>query len=504
MAVTIASRLSWFLISHGIEPVAKRSDFTTHVAVPLVRGAWAAIFGRAPSATKPLDDVDADRLDAILDDRLAQTLVAADRACDRVFDLLAQRADAVGVKIPRDKASERACTRVGRTLRDQGTLDEDTCHSIADDVFFGIMGSVAMGPKEFAEAFAAVYDEAWAGQGCASISTWPPTDIALGHDMRPSLLPDPANQGRNWAQGSDRDVYGRYLLHHKDSARGRPPRCSRGDCANPPPASVRDPGREECQRACLPYGLAHAAHRSLLRSVAFGLEAEREEADGWLTWEKWASPCQPIAVTPVGHDLDVEDAVASALAAWRHTDVGSLMVNQYGMAELLGPLRRTAVRKIWMDAHRFEREHAEPMRRCAVVRSVRAVLYHTFPGAYHEWLQGHLDGVDEATMLDPCGGQMPPAAVADATQPDGGPAAGDRTSWPAEPHAPTAEDLAEHSRQQHTIDLLTGHVDLVIAMRENGSDWRDEYEDLVEADPERFLVADAAYKLLIELVKGMD
>lgn len=485
MTLTITSRLGAYLTDIGVQPSTKRSDFIEHVAARLVRQSWAAVRGRAPSRSRPLDAADAAVLESLLVPDLAAKMSDASDACERVLALIGALADEFGVRLPWDRVSEATCTRVGRACAADEPLGDLLCHQAAWEVFLIGTSPSKLDRATFEQRYAAAYEVAWQRHGCASVTRWPPSEIGLGLDRRPRLVA-PTPGAADWSQGTNRDIYGRYALHTKASARGTVPTCARPGCKSPELAAAEDAGAEEVERACRPYGLDAAAHRVLLRSLALGLEAEPTKRHGWVRWDKWASPCRPFDTT-----ADVDEAVAdtacSYLTAWSRGDVGAAMIKQYGMGELLIPLRRTVIRKTWMDAHGFERRYREPMRRCSLPRSMSAALYRTFPVAYRSWLDGRLGDPAVQQLLDPCPDVDTPAPPKPKTG-----------------HVATPTERARAERQQRTVELLTAHVALVQEMVGNGSSWRGTYDDLALDEPGAYLSGEDALALLHETIEEMD
>lgn len=493
MAITIVSRLGTFLTEIQLRPIIKRSDFVDHIGARIVRTRW---IGTAPSKSRPLAPPDVRTLEALLTNDLAALLHRANSACDSILDSVSARADDLGIRLSRDMLSERIATRVGAAHASEEP-DPATSETTAGEILASLL-AVAMRPakfgrEEFAQRYAAPYEQAWARHGCASVTAWPPSDVGLGLDRRPHLVAVKAKHARaDWSLGTNRDIYGRYALHFDGRAVIKPPDCSRAECGSPVASSPDDPATAEVERACLPYGLSHEAHRVLLRSVAAGLEVEPSRPRGWIRWEDWADPCRPLA-TDQAIDADVVDAVASYLAAWIHGTSGFQLVNQYGIGELLRPLRFTAVRKAWMIAHGTERRYPEPMRRCAVPRFLRPAFHSAFPGGtYRDWLDGHRGDPLPGEMLDPCPQGSPPEGTSE-------PAAKSRTGRP-----PTFEEWTQAGREARTIELLSAHVDVVRSLLGNGSPGRDAYAALVASDPDAYLDVDGAIAFLEEQTGRMD
>lgn len=493
MAVTIASRLGTFLTEIQLRPIIKRSDFVDHIGARIVRARW---IGTVPSRSRPLAAPDVRALEALLTNDLAVQLHGANRACDSILDSVSARANDLGIRLSRDMLSERIATRVGAAYASEEP-DPATSETTAGEVLASLL-AVAMRPaklgrEEFAQRYAAPYEQAWARHGCASVTAWPPSDVGLGLDRRPHLV---AARSRHtpadWSLGTNRDVYGRYALHFDGRAVIDPPKCRRAECVSPVLASPDDPAAAEVEHACLPYGLSQEAHRVLLRSVATGLEVEPTQPRGWIRWDAWAHPCRPIA-TDHAIDADVGDAVASYLASWIHGASGLQLVRQFGIRELLGPLRLTAVRKAWMIAHGTERRYPEPMRRCAVPRFMRPAFHSAFPGGtYRDWLDGHRGDPPPWEMLDPCPQVCPPEGTSE-------PAANSRTGRP-----PTFEEWTQAGREARTIELLCAHVDVVRSLLGNGSPGRDAYAALVASDPDAYLDVEGAIVFLGEQQRRMD
>ncbi len=491
---TLLSAADELLHVWGVKPPTKRSDFVEHVAVRLIRKLWAADRGKAPNPRTVLDSGDQAILSGLVTGTFESDVRRGAEACEAVLQTVADFADAEGVRLPSQKVSERACTRVGRALVEATDLDLAFVESTAAELVAVLSGPTAMPKNEFIAAWSDAYDAAWTADGCTSTQSWPPTAIGLGLDRRPALVPvSRSGTGHhNWSAGTNRTVYERYSLHFKATARGEPTTCANPSCANPRPAERVDPAPVEVHRACQVYGLSLLEHQTLLRSVAEGLEAEPTRARGWMRWEEWATPCRPVDVSQPT-DGAISDAMASALAAWPGTDVGHLMVGQHGMSAILPPLRRITIRKFWMDAHRYERTWAEPMRRCAIARTARSCLYKLIVKAYRDWVDGRLGDPDPSTMAPACPeGQPSPENDPDPTG-----------VAPKTGHAPTASELSDVERQNRTLDLLAQHPRVFRRFASHDPEWTDSYEDLTAHETGQHLSVEELAALLTALMKEM-
>jgi len=477
----------------SVRPSTKRSDFVEHVVVRLIRTRWAAERGKAPNPREVLDVGDRAILSGLVGPLESDVRRGAE-ACEAVLQTVAEFADAEGVQLASQQVSERTCTRVGRALVEGTNLGYYFEQRVAAEIVAGLSTPRAMSKDEFAAAWADTYDAAWAASGCGSTRAWPPSAIGLGLDRRPPLVPAPRGRasGHNWSTGSNRPVYERYALHFKATAQGAPTTCADASCANPRPAQIGDPAAAEVDRTCRVYGLASLEHQTLLRSVAGGLETEPAKERGWTRWEEWATPCRPVDTSePV--DEAVSDAMASALAAWPRTDVGSLMVSQHSMSAILPPLRRIVVRKFWMDAHRYERRWAEPMRRCAIARTARSSLYKLITTGYRDWVDGRLGDPDPSTMDAACpdGLRLPEDDEASSGRP------------PKSGHAPTASELNAVERENRTLELLAQHPRIVEQFMAGNAEWVGAYAELVAHAADRYLTPDELAVLLAAYLRGM-
>jgi len=477
----------------SIRPSTKRSDFLEHVVVRLIRKQWAAERGKAPGPRKVLDVGNQAILSDLVRPALETEVRRGAEACEAILQRVAEFADAEDVQLPSQQVSERMCTRVGRALVDEKDLGFLFVEWIAAEVVAAVSGPRAMPKDEFAAAWTDAYDTAWAAHGCASTRSWPPSAIGLGLDRRPPLVPGQTGS-HNWSVGSNRPVYERYALHFKATAKGEPTDCARPGCANPVPAAQVDPAEAEVTRACHVYGLARLEHQTLLRSVAEGLEAEPTQEHGWLRWEEWTTPCRPVD-TSDRTDGAIADAMASALAAWPGTDVGSQLVGEHSMSAILPPLRRIMVRKFWMDAHRYERSWAEPMRRCAIARTARSCLYKLIPTGYRGWVDGRLGDPDPSTMDAPC--------------PDAGPMFEDMAGWTPTARGletgrpPTETELSDVERQNRTLALLAQHPGIFTQFVAQDPEWAPAYEELIAGDEGQYLSAEELAVLLTKLIREM-
>lgn len=368
-------------------PTIKRSAFIEHVAVRLLRQRWAREIGPAPRSRTPLLPHDAAQAEAWIDAEFRVDMMDAEATTAHIHALAWAAADARAVDMRRGPLSERIAIRVGQRMARGQPRGNAWRLTTTDEIVAALSTQRAMPTEQFAEKYGPVYDHAWDKVGCENTRAHPPSEMALGPDRRPTLLrTGPVNRRRDWSLGTGRDVYSRYALHFDARAQPAALDCSRQECASPALSLDTDPGQSEAQRAASVYGLAFTQHHVALRSVSAGL-SEVPHSGGWRRWEEFLSPCYGIDESQE-EDSNIVDGVQSAMASWTFSGVGAPLVKTYGIGTLQGLLQKTAVRKFWMAAHRYERHNQGALRTCELVRTMRTALYTTFPPSIHRWLDG--------------------------------------------------------------------------------------------------------------------
>lgn len=336
----------------------KASDVVEHLGEPIVQHRYRHAVGRAaPSATTVLTASEASDMRGLLTGSLPTIGAAID---DYVSALATacQQLSHLGSSTPRSTVSERVAVRVGRHYAQTPACALDLDEVVAE-VVQSLLRPSALSKGAFRDRYAAHYATMWQTQGHAAYLAHPPASVLVGSNDQPPLVVEVTE---NWTVGTDRSVYGRYLLYFKESARGAHEEFRGHD---PHGVALLEVGRV-CQR----YGLARRVNHVIVASLASGLRVDlsapqaRETAAHILT--RWRSGAG-IAVAPDethGADFDTELAAAAGaqVARWaidapsvRHdTETFRTLVNQDEL------LTRFVVRKVWMRLHGQERAEAAP------------------------------------------------------------------------------------------------------------------------------------------------
>jgi hypothetical protein len=438
------------LVRHG--GPAKPSDIGEHIGEPIVRHRYRLAAGTdAPRPTVVLRGRVETTVRQILTES-SSTLGSAIEAHIAVMDDVMRALQAKGIGRSRGEVSEKVAVRVGRhfCLTPDDPLDQAA-------LVLAVCGLLDIAPPlskaAFSMRFAGVFTERWERRGTVSCTAYPPAAVQLGSNSRPHLT---VPHSENWTVGSDRSVYGRYMLYFKESARGR------GDAA-----SAVDPtgaGDVEVNRACEPYGLNHPQHHVVVASVAVGVRVDasalgdKEHAQRVRgVWKRWRGA---EGIGPDSIDLDLVAAAEARAMLWAIATRTSQTQSWYTLTLADGLLARFVVRKLWMRLHGCERLSDEPASRDDVARFMSNAMH----GALWEGLAAYL-----------------------TSSPAGDDGVWDRPSAIAqEQHdAAVREFVSEHGETPHehterinrTLALLAEHLDVAQIVTNPGSDGAQRYAD---------------------------
>jgi hypothetical protein len=269
----------------------------------------------------------------------------------------------------RTEYGEMVISAVGTSAVNDQVPDDAAQQAIAGNVLAGLNASPPLLSREmFAERYVDRYEQLWAQAGAENLDAHAPSRIGLGSDERPLLVSAPYRElDHNWFLGSDRSIYDRYRLHAKRSA------ASRSMPAQTAPAAAGQSGdlaELEVWRACQPYGLAHAEHRVALRSLYVAISAFEPRCDAGSgapgssrKWKDWRAG--NVALSGRGWlDESMIEATRAYIRIWHRSRLsGRAAAEHFGALDLrLEQASEAAVRKLWMDLFRCEREQHEPAR----------------------------------------------------------------------------------------------------------------------------------------------
>ena len=292
------------------------------------------------------------------------SLEAAGTVISTLERLLAER----GTVRRRTEYGEMVISAVGTAAVNGEVPDEAARRSIVGTVLAGLDASPPLLSREtFAERYVDRYEQLWTQAGAGNLDSYAPSRIGLGSDERPLLVSAPYRElDHNWFLGSDRSIYDRYRLHAKRSA------ASRSMPQTPPTAPTRtgDLAELEVWRACQPYGLAHDEHRVALRSLYVAISAFDPErgagsaaAPSFRTWKDWRAGNVTLS-RQTWLDESMIAATRAYIRIWHRSRLsGRTATERFGALDLrLEQASEAAVRKLWMDLFRCEREQHEPAR----------------------------------------------------------------------------------------------------------------------------------------------
>ncbi|MEI2826409.1 MAG: hypothetical protein V9F04_08330 [Dermatophilaceae bacterium] len=336
----------------------KASDAVEHLGEPIVGARYLRDTGRhAPPATKVLTASEESQLTAAV----AASIPTVGSAIDDYVRALAtacRRLSQVRSSAPRSTVSERVAVRVGRhyARTPDTTLDLD---ELVAEVVHSIERAGPLSKGAFCDRYAGSYAVAWEGRGSAACRAFPPESVLVGSNAPPRLS---VGWPENWTAGTDRSVYGRYLLYFKRSAlgAGESPRVH-----DPHGAAVL-----EIDRVCAPYGLADRVGRVVVASLASGVRVDHNGAtdseSAGRVLNRWRAG-EGIQSVPVDTDAalfddDLVEAAGAYVAIWVIDTARAKRANEafrtlVAQDELLA---RFVVRKVWMRLHGQERAEAGP------------------------------------------------------------------------------------------------------------------------------------------------
>lgn len=435
--MTLVYRAVDSAIADGLLVEIQRSDFARQIALRVLKARWPQSDGRLPSPSAAANDVQLTRIEALL---RQPSLVRDLRAAAGLVGTVVQAVEALlAARSPQTSTrafSEEIGVWAGQATVEGRTPDAAACSAFAAALVDRHLRRPArLSTSEFLDAQGPRWHARWASVGAPNLAAHPPSVLSLGSDRQPPMTrPDGSRRRNDWSQGTDRAVYDRYSLHFSTAAGYTPRECVDSTCRTSARFAQSDLATAEVDRACEPWGLAHPHHRQVLRSVASGLAADPQSPGEPTTWAEFRTPCRPIDLTGTT-DAGVTRAVASALTTWRTVGVGRSLARDYGDLWGYQHVVETAVlRRAWMDLLGRERTYATPARRCWLPGTLSPALNHAAPDAVHRWFHGEdLFGLDSVT------------------------------------------------RSEATVDLLSQHPDIALALLRRDDDARRRYLDLVDA-----------------------
>lgn len=381
----------------------QRSDFMRQVAARFVRNWWPDSAGAAPSPRAALSTAQLDiAVELLASERFGVALADAASLCRLVAAGLELQ---LGVRMPQERPrafSERIAVWVG------GQVATDNRPDVADIAAFvtacideRLAKGMPIPVEEFIDGYRELYDIVWDTRGTSALTSFPPSSIDLGEDVRPPLVRASEDGERDdWTRGTDRAVYERYRFAFKRMRRPRPGSCHRPECLSANPPVVTDRASAEVQRAGEPYGLQHPEHRQLLRSVHLGVGAEPQP--GHRSWSQRLSPCSQVELQG-SLDEVVMDAMAVALQSWHRASGDRLLGNLAGdLSSYQHVIAWVLVRRGWTSLLGRETSVDTPARRCWLRSLVNDALYKEAPAKVREWVRdgsrGPRLGRTEASM----------------------------------------------------------------------------------------------------------
>lgn len=447
-------------IAEGLLVEIQRSDFARQIAFRLLKARWSPADGRLPGPSGAPTDAQRARIEALVAHpghiralHEAATLVSA------VVHTLETHLAAQSPGTSTRTFSEEIAVWVGRAAVEGRTPGAAACSAFVGTlVDHHLRRRPRLGSAAFRDTHGARWRSRWASVGAANLAGHPPSALSLGSDEAPPITrPGESRQRNDWSQGTDRSVYARYGLHYSRAAAYAPRECVDPACRDAPRLDPVDPAPVEVDRACEPWGLAFQQHHQVLRSIASGLAADPDACPEPLSWVEFRTPCRPIDLTGTT-DTAVCVAVVSAVATWRASGIGRDLAKEYGDLWGYHHVVETAImRRAWMDLLGRERTFASPARRCWLPGTLWPGLNRAAPDAVHRWFHGE----------DLFGG--------DAL-----------------------------GRTEATVELLSEHPDVALALLAGTPAARLEYLDLVdETGPSRhaFLAPAEATALLVDYRK---
>jgi len=344
----------------------QRSD-CVRLCLKFCRKHWDRSIARQPRDCEPLATPAVEHAASILvahRSTIESSLEAAGTVISTLERLLAAR----GTLRRRTEYGEMVISAVGTAAVNGEVPDEAARRTIVGSVLAGLDASPPLLSREtFAERYVDRYEQLWNQAGAGNLDSHAPSRIGLGSDERPLLVSAPYRElDHNWFLGSDRSIYDRYRLHAKRSAASRSV-----SQTTPAPAEAGDLAELEVWRACQPYGLAHSEHRVALRSLYVAISAFDPQcgagsatAPGYSRkWKDWRAG--NVALSPrTWLDESMIEATRAYIRIWHRSRLsGRAAAERFGALDLrLEQASEAAVRKLWMDLFRCEREQHEPAR----------------------------------------------------------------------------------------------------------------------------------------------
>jgi hypothetical protein len=349
----------------------QRSD-CIRLCLKFCRKYWERSVAELPRDTDPLTAQAAEHATSILSEHksaIEGSLETTSRIITKLDRLLTER----GTIRRRTEYGEMVISAVGtRAVNTALPPDDAAQQTIVGNVLAGIEASPPLLPREtFAERYVDRYEQLWAQAGADNLDSHAPSRIGLGSDERPLLVSAPYRElDHNWFLGSDRSIYDRYRLHAKRSAASRSVH-ARG--LTGPACRGTDLAELEVWRACQPYGLAHQEHQVALRSLYVAISAFDPQLESRLhstgtdglsrTWKDWRAGDKALS-RQTWLDGSMIDATRAYIRIWRRSRVsGWSAADRFSALDLrLEQASEAAVRKLWMDLFRCEREQTDPAR----------------------------------------------------------------------------------------------------------------------------------------------
>jgi hypothetical protein len=348
----------------------QRSD-CIRLCLKFCRKYWERSIAELPRDSDPLTAPAAEHAASILAEHksaIAGSLETATRVITRLDRLLTER----GTVRRRTEYGEMVISAVGTGAVNTSVPDAAGQLVIVGNVLAGLDASPPLLPRAtFAERYVDRYEQLWAQAGADNLDAHAPSRIGLGSDERPLLVSAPYRElDHNWFLGSDRSIYDRYRLHAKRSAASR---SVQARAAGGPAGGRTDLAELEVWRACQPYGLAHQEHRVALRSLYVAISAFDPRSNSAAcptgtdgpsrTWKDWRAGDTALS-RQTWLDASMIEATSAYIRIWRRSGVsGWSAAERFSALDLrLEQASEAAVRKLWMDLFRCEREQTEPAR----------------------------------------------------------------------------------------------------------------------------------------------
>lgn len=306
-----------------------------------------------------------------------------------------------GIRRTRSDLSERVAGLLLREFRTstQWEAVETAVPGIAEELAEQIGGPQKMSSETFAAAVEGTFHQLWQQHGARNLVRFPPSVVALGSDTRPPLVDSDTRSGI--VLGTDRSLYGRYLLHHDPRARTRSS-VATGEhpaAARSLPAHPGDRALEETGRACEPLGLRFREHLGVLVALSYGADLiDRRTTNppgsdcsrgAWSRLRGASEPLIRLDAASLGEavpDPDLVDAVRDRAEIWLASEEARRLSQTRGdLRSHVDTIGCALARKIWMDLHRRERESYAPCSRPQIAHYLGYAFAKTVPEALSSW-----------------------------------------------------------------------------------------------------------------------